>query len=75
MLILQLENHALQSSEAFAKYIKIFQMLELFLSGKSQPDFPDDLSAKYALTTALATEQKTVKEVKKHAFLHIEKNR
>jgi hypothetical protein len=41
------------------------------LSGKKTPKFPDDLSAKYALTCALAVRAKTIKEVE-NAFLYID---
>ena len=57
---------------SFCKVYKNLPNIDPILTGKSQPDFPEDLSAKYALTTALAVRAKTVKEVK-HAFLYIEK--
>ena len=46
--------------------------IEPILSGKKSPAFPKDLSAKYALTCALAVRAKTVKEVE-NAFLYIDK--
>ena len=57
---------------SFCKVYKNLPNIEPILNGKSQPNFPKDLSAKYALTTALTVRAKTVKEVK-HAFLYIEK--
>jgi hypothetical protein len=57
---------------SFCKVYKDLPNIEPILSGKSQPNFPDDLSAKYALTTALAVRAKTVNEVK-NALLYIEK--
>ena len=64
----------LQRFEAFAKFIKDLPNVEPILNGKSQPNFPDDLSAKYALTTALTVRAKTVNEVK-NAFYTLKKRR
>ena len=48
----------------FCKVYKTLPDIDPILSGKSSPKFPDDLSAKYALTCALAVRAKTVKKWK-----------
>ncbi len=57
---------------SFCKVYKTLPDIEPILSGKKSPAFPKDLSAKYALTCALAVRAKTVKEVE-NAFLYIDK--
>jgi hypothetical protein len=62
------------SASEFRSFCKVYSNLpkiEPILSGKDKPDFPDDLSARYALTCALAVRAKTVDEVK-NAFLYLE---
>ena len=57
---------------SFCKVYKTLPDIDPILSGKSSPKFPDDLSAKYALTCALAVRAKTVKQVE-NAFLYLDK--
>lgn len=58
----------------FRSYCKVYLNLPdipSILSGKNKPAFPKDLSARYALTCALAVRAKDVKEVE-NAFLYID---
>ena len=57
---------------SFCKVYKTLPDIEPILSGKSSPAFPKDLSARYALTCALAVRAKTVQQVK-NAFLYLDK--
>ena len=62
------------SASEFRSFCKVYSNLpkiEPILSGEAKPNFPEDLSARYALTCALAVRAKTVKEVK-NAFLYLE---
>jgi len=56
---------------SFCKVYSSLPKIEPILSGKAKPDFPEDLSARYALTCALAIRAKSVDEVK-NAFLYLE---
>ena len=58
----------------FRSYCKVYLNLPdipSILSGNKKPAFPKDLSARYALTCALAVRAKDVKEVE-NAFLYID---
>ena len=62
------------SASEFRSFCKVYANLpkiEPILSGKDKPDFPDDLSSRYALTCALAVRAKTVDEVE-NAFIYLE---
>ena len=56
---------------SFCKIYKTLPSIEPILKGKASPKFPSDLSAKYALTCALAVRAKTVKEVE-NALLYVD---
>ena len=56
---------------SFCKVYKTLPDIEPILKGKAKPSFPKDLSARYALTCALATRAKTIKEVE-NIFLYID---
>ena len=59
----------------FRSFIKIYKTLpdiEPILNGDPKAKFPEDLSAKYALTCALALRSETVKHVE-NAFLYLDK--
>ena len=56
---------------SFCKVYKTLPDIEPILKGKAKPSFPKDLSARYALTCALATRAKTIKEVE-NTFLYID---
>lgn len=56
---------------SFCKVYKSLPDIPSILSGSKKPSFPDDLSARYALTCALAVRAKDIKEVE-NAFLYIE---
>jgi len=56
----------------FCKVYKSLPDIPTILSGNMSPKFPEDLSARYALTCALAVRAKTIKEVE-NAFLYIDK--
>ncbi len=56
---------------SFCKVYKSLPDISSILSGKNNPAFPDDLSARYALTCALAIRAKNIKEVE-NAFLYID---
>jgi len=56
---------------SFCKVYKSLPDIPSILSGKKNPAFPDDLSARYALTCALAIRAKNIKEVE-NAFLYID---
>lgn len=49
---------------AFVKVYKSLPKIEPILAGKSQPDFPKDLSARYALTSGLVLRAKNIDEIK-----------
>jgi hypothetical protein len=58
----------------FRSYIKIYKSLpdiEAILNGNLKAEFPEDLSAKYALTCALALRAENVKQVE-NAFMYLE---
>jgi len=58
----------------FRSYIKIYKSLpdiEAILNGNLKAKFPEDLSAKYALTCALALRAENVKQVE-NAFMYLE---
>ena len=58
----------------FRSFVKVYKSLpdiSKILSGKLNPKFPEDLSARYALTCALAVRAKDIKEVK-NAFMYLE---
>tara|TARA_B100000767_G_scaffold274775_1_gene308896 strand:- start:2847 stop:3854 length:1008 start_codon:yes stop_codon:yes gene_type:complete len=58
----------------FRSYCTVYKNLpdiSSILSGNKKPIFPEDLSARYALTCALAVRAKNVKEVE-NAFLYID---
>jgi len=48
---------------SFCKIYKTLPDIEPILKGKSSPEFPEDLSAKYALSCALSVRAKNLKEV------------
>ena len=56
----------------FCKIYKTLPNIEAILNGDSTPEFPDDLSAKYALCVALALRSKTQKQIK-HSLLYLAK--
>mgnify|MGYP001169308072 CR=1 FL=1 len=57
---------------SFCKIYKTLPNIEAILNGDSAPNFPDDLSAKYALCVALALRSKTQKQIK-HSLLYLAK--
>lgn len=56
---------------SFCKIYKSLPDIPSILSGSKKPPFPDDLSARYALTCALAVRAKDLKEVE-NAFMYID---
>ena len=56
-------NASATEFRSFCKIYKTLPAIEPILKGRSKPEFPEDLSAKYALTCALSVRAKTLKEV------------
>ena len=56
-------NASATEFRSFCKIYKTLPDIEPILKGKAKPTFPEDLSAKYALTCALSVRAKTLKEV------------
>jgi len=67
-----LGNAAGAEFRSFCKIYKTLPDIEPILKGTTKPEFPEDLSAKYALTCALSVRAKTLKEVE-NAFLYLSK--
>ena len=67
-----LGNAAGAEFRSFCKIYKTLPDIEPILKGTTKPKFPEDLSAKYALTCALSVRAKTLKEVE-NAFLYLSK--
>ena len=67
-----LGNAAGAEFRSFCKIYKTLPDIEPILKGTTKPVFPEDLSAKYALTCALSVRAKTLKEVE-NAFLYLSK--
>jgi hypothetical protein len=57
---------------SFCKIYKTLPNIEAILKGKSSPEFPEDLSAKYALSCALSMRARNLKEVE-NAFTYLSK--
>lgn len=58
---------------SFAKVYKNLPPITPILKGKSQPSFPEDLSARYALSSALTLRAKTIVEVE-NVLIYLAKN-
>ncbi len=56
--------------KSFAKVYKTLPKIEPILSGKAKPKFPEDLSARYALSSALVLRAKNINEIK-NALLYL----
>ena len=67
-----LGNAAGAEFRSFCKIYKTLPDIEPILKGTTKPAFPEDLSAKYALTCALSVRAKTLKEIE-NAFLYLSK--
>lgn len=57
---------------SFCKIYKTLPDIEPILKGQSSPEFPEDISAKYALVCALSVRAKSLKEVE-NSFMYISK--
>ena len=67
-------NAAAAEFESFCKIYKTLPDIEPILKGQSSPEFPKDISAKYALVCALSIRAKSLKEVE-NSFMYVSKKR